>query len=142
MAVRLTNARKRNVSRGAVASVFALALAFPVAAATAASANPQNPSVVLRGSVSCANFGPQFVPTSLSVQSVGGAANSTTINATTPRALYSQLSLNPVSPGAGDNATATLTCTSTTDGLEETKVVNFQLVRPAGIGVTATLNIL
>ncbi|GGX25696.1 hypothetical protein GCM10010297_53660 [Streptomyces malachitofuscus] len=129
------------MSQGAMASVFALALAFPVAAATAASANPQNPTVVLRGTVSCASFGSEFVPTALSVES-SRASNSTAINAATPRALYSQLSLNPVSAGAGDNATATLTCTSTEDGLEETKVVDFQLTRPPGATVTRTLNIL
>ncbi|MFF9483729.1 hypothetical protein [Streptomyces sp. NPDC014676] len=129
------------MSKGAMASVFALALAFPVAGATAASAAPTNPLVVLRGSVNCSSFGPAFVPTALSVETAR-ASNSTVINAATPRGTYSQLSLNPVSPDAGDSASATLTCTSTEDGLEETKVVNFQLTRPPGATVTRTLNVL
>jgi hypothetical protein len=140
MTTRSENVRKNRLYRGAVASAFALALAAPVALATDASADPNNPAVVLEGSVSCANLGPQFQPTSLSVAS-NRTSNSTVLNPTGSTATYSQLSLNPVSEGAGDQATAVLTCTSTTDGLKKNKTVPVQLVRPA-VGVTTTLNIL
>jgi len=142
MAVRSANARKSKIHQRALAGAFAVALAFPVVAATAASANPTSSTVVLKGTVNCASFGVEFEPTSLTVQSAAGAANTTAINATGPRATYAQLSLSPVSPGAGDNASITLTCTSTVDGLDETKVVNFQLVRPPGAGVTKIVNVL
>ncbi|MFI9818966.1 hypothetical protein ACIHFC_00580 [Streptomyces sp. NPDC052013] len=121
--------------------MFAAALAFPVAATTAASANPNSDLVVLRGTVSCARFGAEFVPTSLSVSAGVAGTDSTAINAAASRASYAGIQLSPVPPGAGTPATATLTCTSTVDGLDQEIVRNFQLVRPAGNTVNATLNV-
>lgn len=129
------------MSKGAVASVFALALAFPAVAATNASADPNIDRVVLAGQADCSKFGANFAPTSVSA-SGGGVSNSRVINsAGQPSASYSQLVLSPVAAGPGVPASATLTCTNSQTGLERTIVQNFTLARPAGNTVVANVDI-
>ncbi|WP_127358926.1 hypothetical protein [Actinacidiphila soli] len=134
---------KPNVSRGAIATLAALALAFPVVTATTAqnaAADPKKATVEVKGKVGCDPVNEDFNPTAVEFASGQETVNAAAVNAAA--GTYSGVKLTKV-PKKGAAIEVTITCKNPDNAAEtDSWTTNVTVTRPQGAGITRTVSLL